>query len=155
MIQCNPDLQLSDTEPSSRQKRYYVIGLLFSALLIGVSAWLTPAKKGYGTHTQLGLPACSFKQLTGVPGPGCGTTTSFAYMSDGQPVEALRANLLGVIFYLLVVLGGLEALINLLFGKISLLSWLVEYVRLRHVYVFFTLWILSWILKLHLINGSP
>ncbi len=154
MTRSSPDLQPSDSKTSPYQKRYYVIGLLFSSLLLGVSVWLTPEEKGYGTHTQLGLPECSFKQMTGVPGPGCGTTTSFAYMSDGEPVKALRANLFGVVFYLLVVLGGLEAVINLCFGSVSVLTWLAKYVRLRHLYVVFVLWILSWILKLHLIAGS-
>ena len=50
-----------------------------------------------GTHTgpPLNLPDCTFKQMTGVPCPSCGMTTSFSLLMHGDPVNSLRANCVG------------------------------------------------------------
>jgi hypothetical protein len=48
------------------------------------------------THRQLGLPACTFKELTGLPCPSCGMTTSFALLIRGDVVNSARANFAGM-----------------------------------------------------------
>ena len=63
----------------------------FFALSTGIlvlAAWFNPDDKGHGTHTQLGLPDCSFKLSTGMPCPTCGCTTSFALAADGRVIDA-------------------------------------------------------------------
>jgi hypothetical protein len=62
------------------------VGALFTARL------LRPDPRGFGTHTQLGLAACSFRELTGKPCPSCGMTTAFAWAVRGRFDEAWRAN---------------------------------------------------------------
>jgi hypothetical protein len=52
--------------------------------LLGMSRWLEPDPRGYGTHTQLGLGPCAFAELTGRPCPTCGMTTSFAWFMRGR-----------------------------------------------------------------------
>lgn len=47
------------------------------------------------THRQLGLPPCSFKELTGYPCPSCGMTTSFALLLHGDIWNSARANFAG------------------------------------------------------------
>lgn len=96
---------LADTPPtpaSEARRRGIddVIFLLGSAILIAVSLWLTPDPRGLGTHEQLRLPPCMFHLLTGLPCPGCGLTTSVALMSHGQPLAALKANILGPLVWL-------------------------------------------------------
>jgi len=48
-----------------------------------------------GTHQQLGLPECNFKQLAGVPCPSCGMTTSFSLLLHGDVWNSLKANFAG------------------------------------------------------------
>src|SRR5436190_1772061 len=44
------------------------------------------------THTQLGLPPCQFKAVTGIACPSCGMTTSFALLMRGDFWNSLQAN---------------------------------------------------------------
>lgn len=76
--------------------------LLPLAVLL-TSAWLTPNPTGIGTHTQLGLPPCGFYEWTGLPCPGCGLTTCFAYMAHGNIFGAAHANAFGVLLFLLTL----------------------------------------------------
>ena len=83
--------------------------VLWSALAWGALAVLVlarvlePDPRGFGTHTQLGLPPCAFAQLTGLGCPSCGLTTSFAHMARGQLTLALRAHGLGPLLFVLTV----------------------------------------------------
>lgn len=80
------------------------------AALIAAAASLAPRGSGYGTHTQLGLPPCSFKVNTGLPCPSCGMTTSMAAMAHGQIADAFAAQPFGVLLFIFVVmLGGFGA----------------------------------------------
>ena len=47
------------------------------------------------SHQTLGLPACRFKELTGMPCPSCGMTTSFAFLVRGDLVNSVKANWVG------------------------------------------------------------
>ena len=76
-------------------------GLLLSwsimlVLCFALAASLNPDPRGYGTHEQLGLPACSFWELIGRPCPGCGMTTSISLFVRGRWIESARANVGGL-----------------------------------------------------------
>ncbi|MGB8332752.1 MAG: DUF2752 domain-containing protein [Polyangiales bacterium] len=75
-----------------------------SVLVLTAAAAVVPDPRGYGTHTQLGLPPCGFLLLTGFPCPGCGLTTAFAYGIRGQWLLAASANPLGLAMFLVVCL---------------------------------------------------
>lgn len=85
--------------------------ILWTSLALGclsvlvVAAFLVPDARGYGTHTQLGLPPCGFLTWTGAPCPGCGLTTSFALGIRGRWASAFDANPLGLALFLLTCLG--------------------------------------------------
>ena len=49
------------------------------------------------THRQLGLPPCTFYEVTGVPCPSCGMTTSFALLAHGDVKNSLAANWVGTL----------------------------------------------------------
>jgi len=49
------------------------------------------------THQQLGLPPCSFLEITGYPCPSCGMTTSFSLLIRGDLFAALQANWVGAL----------------------------------------------------------
>ena len=71
---------------------------LMLALALGLTTvfalalWLEPNPKGFGTHTQLGLPPCQFVQLTGHKCPTCGMTTSFAWFVRGRVDRVWESN---------------------------------------------------------------
>lgn len=78
---------------------WFVLFALPLAVMI-TAASLSADSRGHSTHTQLGLPPCGFLELTKLPCPGCGLTTSFTNMIHGDFVEATRANPFGVLLFL-------------------------------------------------------
>jgi len=94
------------------------LSLAFVALfIIGVSRWLVPSPDGTGTHTQLHLPPCGFKVLTGLPCPSCGMTTSFACMAHLQIARGFSAQPFGAALFLAVVAAVLASLYSAVFNK--------------------------------------
>lgn len=79
----------------------FVWAVLFAipTAVVITAALLTPNPHGHGTHTQLGLPPCGFLVFTGYPCPGCGLTTSFAYMVRLQLGGAWMANPFGIVLF--------------------------------------------------------
>lgn len=47
------------------------------------------------SHETLGLPPCRFKQMSDIPCPSCGMTTSFALLVRGDIWNSLKANWVG------------------------------------------------------------
>ena len=81
-------------------------GIVAGSLLVLVAASaIEPDARGYGTHTQLGLPPCGFLLLTGSPCPGCGLTTAFAHAIRGDWLLAAGANPLGLALFVAVCLS--------------------------------------------------
>ena len=114
--------------------------------LLGMAKTLEPDPRGFGTHTQLGLPPCTFATFTGRLCPTCGMTTSFAWFTRGRIDRSWQANPAGCLFALLTVpiivwlVGsavenqpvGFASLTRPLFGLLvaaivlSLASWLIR-----------------------------
>ncbi len=84
---------------------FFMIGGLLACLLM-IAAWLKPDPAGMGTHTQLGLPGCSMFTFLGIRCPGCGMTTSWAYVMNGNLESAIRANLGGVLLCFIAVVAS-------------------------------------------------
>jgi hypothetical protein len=69
----------------------------------GLALWLNPYPNGrehpntMGTHTQFGLPPCSFQKYMGVPCPSCGMTTSISLFAHGDILNSLYANCAGTL----------------------------------------------------------
>lgn len=68
---------------------------LAAITLLSIAAWLVPSGTGMGTHTQLGIPTCSWPVTLGMPCPSCGMTTSFALAADGRFIDSARAQPFG------------------------------------------------------------
>lgn len=87
------------------------------AAVLAVAAWLTPSESGYGTHRQLGMPACSFVAETGYPCPSCGMTTAFSNMAHGRLVAAVEAQPFGAALFVVTAGLGAVGLGELLTGR--------------------------------------
>jgi Protein of unknown function (DUF2752) len=64
-------------------------------VVFALARWLEPDRRGYGTHTQLGLPPCHFQWATGYRCPSCGMTTAFAWFVRGRFDRSWQANPVG------------------------------------------------------------
>jgi hypothetical protein len=69
-----------------------VVSAVGLVAVLMVARWLEPDARGFGTHTQLGLPPCAFSVVTGHPCPTCGMTTAFAWSVRGRFDQSWRAN---------------------------------------------------------------
>jgi hypothetical protein len=90
--------------------------------LLAIAACLRPSERGFGTHQQLGLPACTSVALFGRRCPSCGMTTSWAWILDGDPWRACQANAGGALLAVLSLVLGPWCLLSAgcgrwLFGK--------------------------------------
>ena len=90
------DPSLANLPPNPRLGRSTRLALAGWAValmaLLGVARWLQPDPKGFGTHTQLGLWPCAFRETTGRPCPTCGMTTAFAWFARGDFARSWRSN---------------------------------------------------------------
>lgn len=104
---------------------FWIRGLLV-AIVLGLAAvftvayWLNPyeadgSAKRIATHQQLGLPPCTFVDVTGIPCPACGMTTSFALLVRGDIFSSLRANWVGTLlasFCVLVIPWAIGSIVR-------------------------------------------
>lgn len=81
--------------------------MLVSLVPLLIGAGLTPSSDGHGTHTQMGLPSCSWVVAFDRPCPTCGMTTAVTHAANGdlmgsfltQPAGALIAILAATAFW--------------------------------------------------------
>lgn len=99
------EITTADPAPTFAQalatRALWLFALLASWPVVGLSFWLRPDARGFGTHQQLGLPPCNFQESTHIPCPGCGLTTSFTNMAHGHVIDAFAAHLMGPPLFLI------------------------------------------------------
>jgi hypothetical protein len=82
-----------------------MIGVALGLLaLLATAGRLQPDVNGFGTHQQLGLPACTAVELFGFRCPSCGMTTSWAFLVRGDIPAALSANSGGTLLGITVII---------------------------------------------------
>jgi hypothetical protein len=104
-----------------------------------------------GTHMQLGLPDCNFKQLTTIPCPSCGMTTSFCLLIRGDVPNSLMANYAGTFLASFGLLFIPWAFASAFFGRfvfIRSIEAVVFWLALVFLLVLFTRWGIVVILEL-------
>lgn len=132
------------------QLQYGVILLLATATL-ALSRYLRPAERGFGTHQQLGLPPCTFLQLTGIPCPSCGLTTSFAHAAHGHWWQALLTQPFGVLAFSLTVVS-LPLTAYLLYRRITWERLFYTRAANRILAALLVLYLLSWGYKIYVMT---
>ena len=114
-------IELSPADQAAAPVGHYRLrGALLLApclVLVWLSFLLAPRDAAYGTHEQLGLPACSFLSRTGYPCPSCGMTTAFAAMAHGRVALAFEAQPFGMVLFVAVCVVGAAALAELITGR--------------------------------------
>lgn len=84
--------------PLSKSSRSVLAILALGLVVVLITARvLRPDPRGFGTHMQLGLGPCGFREITGKPCPACGMTTAFSWTVRARLVEGWRANPAGVV----------------------------------------------------------
>jgi hypothetical protein len=83
--------------------RVVLLLIVAGIVLVFVVAWLLNPRdeqgrpRRMGTHQQLGIPPCTFYDVTRVPCPSCGMTTGISHLVRGDVWEAIQANAAGTI----------------------------------------------------------
>src|SRR5262249_23395431 len=131
-----------------------VLMALGLAAVFAVAIYLDPYRGGQAlrmeTHRQLGLPECTFKEMTKLPCPSCGMTTSFALVVRGDVWNAVQANVVGALlagFCMLVLPWSLACVVA---GRFLFVR-SVERTLTRLVVAFFLLMLLRWVVVLLLL----
>ncbi len=95
------------TERSRAQKHTSVIVLALLTMFFLASIFYRASDVGPdGQYFTI----CAFKNIVGLPCPGCGLAHSFCALGKGRLVEAFRFNLLGPVVYFLFILIWLRSL---------------------------------------------
>jgi hypothetical protein len=106
--------------PRTRSPAHWIVLAAAAACVLALAALgtlLTPAPEGHGTHTQLGLPPCSFMELTALPCPGCGVTTAAVLALRGELARAVATQPFGAALALGIALFPLWVLVQTLRGR--------------------------------------
>lgn len=128
--------------------RLYAAGLAVAAMAVLVTAWrLVPAAQGVGTHQQLGLPACSFLAITGLPCPTCGMTTAFACTVRGQFGAAVTSQLAGFLLAIGTVLTAVIGTVAAISGRRPSINW-YRVNPMRIMWVCIATFVGAWALKI-------
>lgn len=90
--------------------------LLAAAIALGcltplvIASTLLPNPDGMGTHRELGLAPCHWLQVTGMPCPSCGMTTSWAWFARGNLTASFYIQPMGTVLAIIAAAcfwGGL------------------------------------------------
>lgn len=99
---------------SARERIVTAIVSMAALALLLVASCLEPSPFGIGTHTQMGLPACSWPTALHIPCPSCGMTTAFAHAARGDLLASFMAQPFGALLALatamVAVVGSFAAI---------------------------------------------
>lgn len=136
------------TRPFSRNDQLQYGALMVAATaLLAVARSLHPSGRGFGTHQQLGLPPCVFLQLTGIPCPSCGLTTSFAHAAHLHWVASFTTQPFGFVAFWLTLLS-IPCAGYLIYRRIAWERVLYAPLTNRLMYALLALYLLSWVYKI-------
>lgn len=118
-----------------------------SLAVLVIAAWLNPAERGHGTHTQIGLPPCSWAVWFDKPCVTCGMTTAFSYSGEGRWITAFLTQPAGAVLSLATAVAfWLAAHVALTGSRIApMAAWLI---RPRTVMILVGGLLLAWVYKI-------
>jgi hypothetical protein len=117
--QKNGELGEAAVVPLGATGRLVMIGLFAIVVALPIaSRWLMPNADGFGTHMQMGLPACYSRQHTGINCPTCGMTTASAWLSRGEIKRAWSVQPAMIFLWLLAILVAIWSSLSLVKGRL-------------------------------------
>lgn len=124
-----------------------LLAIAFIAVF-SLAIWLNPYRENgqaltQETHTQIGLPPCTFQTVTALPCPSCGMTTSFALLMHGDLVNSLRANAVGTLLALFWLFLIPWNLLSAWLGR-PLFIFSLEGALIRVIVIFMVLMLTRW-----------
>jgi len=129
------------------------IVLAASCTLIGLGLFLQPDSSGYGTHQQLGLPACGFLGINQIPCATCGWTTAFTHAVHGNLIQAFATQPAGAFFAIAVAALAIISGYGLAVGTSLTLFW--RWLRRPHLILLFAVIVLAaWLYKIICVQGA-
>ena len=102
-------------DPAGKRLYYLIIGAWIAGL-----AWILFAMNSEGL-VERGAGVCFFKNISGLPCPSCGATRSLLLLLQGQLVQALLTNPIGIILALLMAVIPVWIAHDLFTGRNGLL----------------------------------
>jgi hypothetical protein len=142
----------------SERAAWGIIGLGLICVL-ALAAWLTPDPAGVGTHRQIpflgpghSIPPCGFLEVTGIPCPSCGYTTTFALAMHAQFWTAIKNQPMGFLVWIGFCTMLPVSLASALGGVSPLRA--TDHWRWKWLLVgFVSLWLLGWIYKIGMLRA--
>lgn len=138
--------------PWSRRAAAFAIAAACVAPLL-VAAMLSPSPTGMDTHRQLGLPACTWPGLFGVPCVTCGMTTAFALTVRGSVIQAFLTQPAGSLLCFAAAVGAVVGGWTALSGR-PVHRFLSPLARPRTVWVAASMLVAAWAWKIAAVRGG-
>lgn len=130
------------------QKRLVAAALFVgTGVVLVIAAMLTPDASGAGTHTQLGLPTCSWIVAVDMPCPTCGYTTSFTHAAHGDLLGAFATQPFGALLAVGTALVFLGSLVVVLTGA-PLGGMVARYWTAKWTWAVIGMVLLAWVYKI-------
>ncbi|MBS1806800.1 MAG: DUF2752 domain-containing protein [Acidobacteria bacterium] len=136
-----------NAEYSHRDRAQYIALMSASGGVLAIARWLSPSPNGWGTHQQLGLPPCFFHQMTGIPCPTCGMTTSFAYTVRLHFYEAFITQPFGLLACILTV-ALIPLSVQMMRQRVPWMKVLTGRGSNAVMYVLIALFLAAWVYKI-------
>jgi len=101
MPEADPSPVSVTPRPADRITRIVSGAICLACLgVLVVSAVLSPSTEGHGTHTQLGMPECTWAAALDTPCLTCGMTTSFSHAGHGALLDSFLTQPMGFLLVL-------------------------------------------------------
>ncbi|MGJ8635764.1 MAG: DUF2752 domain-containing protein [Phycisphaerales bacterium] len=116
--------------------------------VLSLAAYLTPNPAGHATHTQLGMPKCTWVVWFDKPCPTCGMTTSFSHAGEAQWSTAILTQPMGAFLALLTTMIFWAATHQAVTGS-RIGSVAQAFIRPKVIIILFLLALGAWIYKIN------
>ena len=143
----NTNQAVAESEYSTRDRAQYIALLSVSGVVLTIARALSPSPNGWGTHQQLGLPPCFFHQITGIPCPTCGMTTSFAHTVRLHFYDAFLAQPFGLLACL-ITMALIPLSLLMMRRRVPWLKVLTMRGSNAVMFVLVALFLLAWVYKI-------
>lgn len=93
--------------------------LILTACLAGYS-WIAVSFRMNVETNNCGIGLCTFKYITNMPCPSCGSTRSVLSIMDGDIIKAMFWNPIGLIIFIILIVFPIWIIADFIKGKSSL-----------------------------------